>query len=67
MNAYEVSGSGMSSDEAKHCIMQWCVDGTAIPDAAGGKSRHMNEINPAMCRLEELQPLHELEARALAA
>jgi len=57
----------MSADEAKHRIMQWCIDGLTIPNELGGKHRHMNEIKPRLCSLQDMRPIQELEACALAA
>lgn len=61
------SDTGMSPDEAKHRIMQWCLDGTRIPNRPGGKQRHMNEIKPRLYRREDLRPVAQLEALANAA
>lgn len=59
--------SDMTPDEAKHRIMQWCIDGIVIPDVPGGKHSHMNNIKPRLYRRQDLQPIHELAALAWAA
>ena len=52
---------GMSADECKHRIMQWCVAGGEIDSGPGGRQNHM-AIRP--CQFKTLMPVDGLQRAA---
>lgn len=59
-------GTVFTPQEAKRRIQQWCVDGLAMPDEAGGRATHM-QLNPRAYDASALLPVEELLRLAEAA
>ncbi len=58
-------GRDISPDEAKHRIMQWCIDGVRVPNDASGRDLHMVQ-DPRVIAVGSLLPVQELERVANA-
>ena len=52
---------GLSADECKHRMMQWCVKGSQFDNRPGGKQSH-TEANPR--KFTVLDPVDDLQAAA---
>ena len=60
-NKTKMNVNGMSADECKHRIMQWCVAGGEIDSGPGGRQNHM-AIRP--CQFKTLMPVDGLQRAA---
>ena len=51
-------------DQAKHRIMQWCLNGVGIPNAVGAKLEHHNTPDPRQLSEDELRSVEQLTREA---